>query len=32
MTQLINRIARWTCSICGHINPEITSNCRMCGS
>lgn len=23
--------ARWTCPGCGHINPDITSTCRMCG-
>jgi predicted ATP-dependent serine protease len=25
------RIARWTCGNCGHINPNMTGTCRMCG-
>jgi hypothetical protein len=28
---MLRRFARWTCSICGHINPAITSTCRICG-
>jgi hypothetical protein len=30
-TRIVRRALRWTCPDCGHINPNITSTCRMCG-
>jgi hypothetical protein len=32
MSQIVNRIIKWTCSVCGHINPSITGTCRLCGN
>jgi hypothetical protein len=25
------RAVRWICESCGHINPNTTSKCRICG-